>query len=176
VLTGDFFFVELNCPVHIAHCIATGMHSWKPPNVGGRLILWRKEAEHLTDLQKHIIQKPVMENISNAQLQPTQHIAKPDSAQDGAHEILNTEQALLHRRTPDETDSKAQQRASRRSQGSSPHNKSENTGTEQQQYQVEHFCPTAGVTTRSMKIDNNGNSSARPPGHERVGRTKIQHR
>jgi len=171
VLTGDFF-VELSRPVRIA----TRMHCWKPPIVGGRLILWGKEAEHLTDLQKHIIQKPVMEHISNARLQPIQHIANPGSAQDGAHEILDTEQALLHKRTPDETDSKAQQRASKRSRGISPHNKSESKSTKQQQYQVEHFCPTAGVTTCSIKIDNNGNSSARPPGHEGVGRTKIHHR
>jgi len=77
-----------------------------------------------------------MEHISNARLQPIQHIAKPGSAQDGAHEILNTEQALLHKRTPDETDSKAQQRASKRSRGISLHSKSESTGTKQQQYQV----------------------------------------
>jgi len=117
VLTGDFF-VELSRPVRIA----TRMHCWKPPIVGGCLILWGKEAEHLTELQKHIIQKPVMELISNARLQPIQHIAKPGSAQDGAHEILDTEQALLHKRTPDETDSKAQKRTSKRSRGISPHN------------------------------------------------------
>ena len=126
VLTGDFF-VKLSRPV----CIATRMHCWKLPIVGDCLILWGKEAEHLTDLQKHIIQKPVMEHISNARLQPIQHIAKPGSAQDGAHEILDTEQALLHKRTPDETDSKAQQRASKRSRGISPHNKSQSTGTKQ---------------------------------------------
>jgi len=117
VLTGGFF-VELSRPVRIA----TRMHCWKPPIVGGRLILWGKEAEHLTDLQKHIIQKPMIEHLSNARLQPIQHIAKSGSAQDGAHEILDTEQALLHKRTPDETDSKAQKRASKRSRGISPHN------------------------------------------------------
>jgi len=108
-------------------------------------------------------------DISSARLQLIQHIAEPGSSQDGAHEILNKEQALLHRRTPDETDSKAQRRARRRStsssRGSSPHNKS-----------VMHNRFTAGVTTSSTTIDNNANCSARPPGHKRVEKIKMQHR
>jgi len=42
--------------------------------------------------------------------------------------------------------------------------------------QVMHIHYTAGVTTSSTKIDNNENCSARPPGHKRVKRIKMQHR